>query len=317
MRLLTSGLGRLPGSTIGEKRRYFQQNLDHIRTGLCLEPRGHRSMLIAVLTDPATPEADFGLFFMYPSGYYVSCGEATIGAATVAVETGIVPRRGADTPVVIDTEAGVVEAIARLDGTRVREVTLSWTPAFVAAPAQTVKVQELGEVPLDIAVGAGNVFAIVEAPNLDVSLRPEDARRIAARGVAVREAINEQLHVDIPGIGATSIENVIVHELPDSRGVSPNALVWGPGQVDAAPCGSGTCARMALLHSRGDLKVGGTLTSQGLSGLRFIGKIVGETEVEAGRAILPEITGTSYITGFSQFVFDPEDPLREGFLLNV
>ena len=109
MRLLTSGLGRLPGTTIVGKRRWFEEHLDHIRTGLCLEPRGHRGLLIAVVTEAVSAGADFGLFFMYPGGYYVSCGEGTIGAATVAIETGIVPHRGPETPVVIDTEAGPVE----------------------------------------------------------------------------------------------------------------------------------------------------------------------------------------------------------------
>lgn len=317
MRLLTGGLERLPGSTISDKRRYFEQNLDHVRTGLCLEPRGHRGMLIAVMTDPVTPGAEFGLLFMYPGGYFVSCGEATIGAATVAVETGTVRRRGAETPVVIDTEAGVVETIAHADGLHVREVTLKWMPSFVAVPEQTVKVENLGEVPLDISVGVGNVFAIVEAPHLGVSLRPDSAREIAARAMAVRRAIGEQLNVHVPGIGETSVENVIVHELPDRDGVSRNALVWGPGQVDPAPCGSGTCARLALLHHRGKLGVGGSIISEGLLGLRFLGKIAGETEVQGWRAILPEVTGTSYITGFSQFLFDPEDPVRNGFLMDL
>src|SRR5215510_12410550 len=94
MRLVTSGVGRLPGDSIAAKRRHFAERLDHVRTGLCCEPRGHRSLLIAVLTDPVTDGASFGLFFMYPGGYYVSCGEATIGAATVAVDTGMVPRQG-------------------------------------------------------------------------------------------------------------------------------------------------------------------------------------------------------------------------------
>src|ERR671934_2669563 len=113
MRLLTTGLARLPGSTIGEKRRWFQEHLDHLRTGLCLEPRGHGGLLIAVMTEAVTPGAHFGLFFMYPGGYYVSCGEGTIGAATVALETGVVEREGAETRIVIDTEAGPVETLAR------------------------------------------------------------------------------------------------------------------------------------------------------------------------------------------------------------
>ncbi len=317
MRLLTGGLGHLPGATIGEKRRWFEEHLDHLRTGLCLEPRGHRSLLIAVMTEPVTPGAHFGLFFIYPGGYYVSCGEGTIGAATVAIETGMVERQGAETPVLIDTEAGLVETVARSDGDRVAEVTLRWTPSFVALPDQRVEVEGVGEIPVDISVGVGNVFAVVEAARLGLAVRREQVRKIAQRGMAVREAVNAQLHVDVPGVGKTSVDNVLVHELPDADGVSANALVWGPGQVDAAPCGSGTCARMALFHHRGVMTVGSTLVSRGLLGLDFTGRIAGETTLEGRPAILPEITGTAYLTGFSQFLFDPADPLRAGFLLDA
>src|SRR5256886_4017310 len=146
MRFLTSGCGPLPGRTIGEKRRWFQERLDHRRTGLCLEPRGHRGLLIAVMTEPVTPDAHFGLFFMYPGGYYVSCGEGTIGAATVAIETGMVARQGAETRVVIDTEAGAVETVARSEGDRAREVTLTWTAALLSLPDQVVEVEGVGEV---------------------------------------------------------------------------------------------------------------------------------------------------------------------------
>ncbi|HKW90722.1 MAG TPA: proline racemase family protein [Methylomirabilota bacterium] len=317
MRLLTSGLGRLPGSTIAEKRCWFQEHLDDLRTGLCMEPRGHRGLLIAVMTEAVTPGAHFGLFFIYPGGYYVSCGEGTIGAATVAVETGLVPRSGPETAVVIDTEAGVVETIARSEGDRVREVTLRWTPSFVALPEQVIEVEEVGEVPVDVAVGVGNVFAIVEARHLGVSVQRELAKRIAQRGMAVRHAVAAQLQVDVPGLGKTSVDNVLVHELPDGAGVSPNALVWGPGQVDAAPCGSGTCARLALFHHRGLMGVGASYVSRGLLGLSFTARIGGLTTVEGRPAILPEITGTAYLTGFSQQLFDPEDPMRAGYLLDV
>jgi len=318
MRLLTSGLGRLPGSTIADKRRWFQEHLDDLRTGLCLEPRGHRGLLIAVMTEPVTPAAHFGLFFIYPGGYYVSCGEGTIGAATVAVETGMVPRTGDETAVLIDTEAGAVETVARSAGDRVREVTLRWTPSFVAMAGQVIEVEGVGEVSVDIAVGAGNVFAIVEAAHLGLSVQREFAKRIAQRGMAVRHAVNAQLQVEIPDLGKTSVDNVLVHELPDAAGVSRNALVWGPGQVDAAPCGSGTCARLALFHQRGLMGVGSTFVSEGLLGLSFTARIGGETVVEGGRpAILPEITGTAYLTGFSQLLFDPDDPMRAGYLLDV
>lgn len=315
MRLVTSGVPRLPGATIAEKRRYFETHFDAIRTGLCLEPRGHRSMLIAVLVDPVTPGADFGLIFMYPGGYYVSCGEATIGSATVAAATGLVPRTAGDTRIVIDTEAGPIETIAHREGDRVRAVTVRWTPAFVLKTNEAVKIQGLGEVPLDLAVGAGNVFAIIDAARVGVSVKPEMAGEIAKRGMAARAAINEQLRVEAPDGGTTTVENVILHEPLDARRVSRNALVWGPGQVDAAPCGSGTCARMALFHHRGQLGVGETYTSEGLSGLHFTGRIARETDWSGRPAIMPEVSGTAYITGTSQFFFDPDDPLRAGFLL--
>jgi len=317
MRLLTSGLGRVLGATITEKRRWFLEHHDDLRTGLCLEPRGHRGLLIAVMTEAVTPGAHFGLFFIYPGGYYVSCGEGTIGAATMAVETGLVPRTGRETAIVIDTEAGPVETVARSEGDSVREVTLRWTPSFVALPGQAVEVEGVGEVPVDIAVGVGNVFAVVEAPRLGVAVRREQAKRIAERGMAVRHAVNAQLQVEIPGQGKTTVENVLVHELPDAHRVSRNALVWGPGQVDAAPCGSGTCARLALFHHRGLMRVGSAYVSEGLLGLQFTARIGGETQVEGRSAILPEITGTAYLTGFSQFHFDPADPLRGGYLLEA
>lgn len=277
MRLITSGLGRLPGTTIGEKRAWFQER--------------------------------------HPGGYYLSCGEGTIGAATVAVETGLVERQGGETRVVIDTEAGVVVTRARSDGDRVRDVSLEWTPAFVALPDQVIEVEGVGEVPVDVSIGAGNVFAVVEAPRVGLAVRREHVRKIAQRGMAVREAVNAQLELEVPGLGKASVENVLVHELPDAAGVSPNALVWGGDQVDPAPCGSGTCARMALFHHRGLMKVGSTFVSRGLLGLDFTGRIRGETEVEGRRAILPEVTGTAYLTGFSQFLFDPDDPVRAGYLL--
>jgi proline racemase len=313
LRLLTAGVPRVPGATIAEKRRWFEKNLDHLRTGLCLEPRGHKSLLIAALVEPVSAGAHFGALFMYAGGYYVSCGEATIGAATIAVATGMVARDGDATRVVIDTEAGPIETIAHGDGDRVRAVTIRWTPAYVLQPEARVKVSGLGEVPIDLAVGAGNVFAIADASSVGVTLQRDAVDDIARRGMAVRAAVNEQLRVEMFG-GVVPVENVLVHE-PLRRGVSRNALVWGPGQVDMAPCGSGTCARMALFHHRGLLRVGESYTSEGLSDLAFSGRLAAETTVDGRPAVMPEITGTAYITGTSQFFFDPDDPLREGLRL--
>jgi proline racemase len=236
-----------------------------------------------------------------------ACGDEDAEPAAEPVSA----AEGDATRVVIDTEVGPVETIARGDGDRVEAVTIRWTPAFVLRPSETVKVDEAGEVPVAIAVGAGNLFAIVDAPAVGVTLRPPDVDAITRRGLAVRAAVSEQLQVEAPGGGLAAIENVLVHE-PLTGGVSRNALVWGAGQVDMAPCGSGTCARMALFHHRGELAIGDSYTSEGPAGLAFTGRVAAETVVDGRRAVLPEITGSAYITGMSQIVFDPDDPLREG-----
>ena len=313
MRLLTSGLGAYPEARSRRSAGGFRS------TDICGPPfaraGGHRGLLIAVMTEPVTPAAHFGLFFMYPGGYYVSCGEGTIGAATVAVETGLVERTGAETNVLIDTEAGPVETIVRSAGDRVREVTLRWAPSFVALPEQVVEVDGVGEVPVDVAIGVGNVFVIVEAKHLGVSVRRELAKRIAQRGMAVRHAVNAQLRVEVPGLGKTSVDNVLVHELPDADGVSPNALVWvGPGRRGAVRSERAPAWRSSTSRPHGG---GSTFVSQGLLGLSFTARIGGLTRVEGRAAILPEITGTAYLTGFSQHLFDPDDPMKAGYLLDV
>jgi proline racemase len=317
MRLLTGGLPVLPGSSMVEKRRYFQERLDHVRTALCMEPRGHRDMLMAVMTDPVSPGAAFGLLFMDPSGYLDSCGEATIGSATVALEMGFVPAEGAVTPILVDTVAGPVETAAHLDGGRVREVTMKMRPSYVVATDQQVKVEDLGEVPMDVVVGAGNVFGIVEAGAVGLEIRRDRVRDILQVGVALREAANEQLHLEVPGWDEPRVGLVEIVEPAGPDGVLRNAVIWGTGAIDRAPCGTGTCARLALLHHRGELAPGETITHEGILGTRFTGRILDTVPSPLGQGVLPEIGGTAYVTAMAQFLFDPEDPLRTGYLLDL
>ncbi|HXF57985.1 MAG TPA: proline racemase family protein [Actinomycetota bacterium] len=317
MRLLTAGLPRLPGATMAEKRQYFQERFDDLRTALCMEPRGHRDMLMAVMTEPVSPGAAFGLLFMDPSGYLDSCGEATIGSTTVALETGLVTPAGPATPVVVDTVAGPVETVAHLDGGRVREVTMRMRPSYVVATDQQVKVEDVGEVPVDVVVGAGNVFGIVEASALGLEVRRDRVRDILQVGVALREAANDQLHLEVPDQGELRVGLVEIVEPAGPGGVLRNAVIWGAGAIDRAPCGTGTCARLALLHHRGELEVGETIVHEGILGTRFTGRVLEAAPAPTGQGILPEIGGTAYLTAMAQFLFDPEDPLRAGYLLDL
>lgn len=315
MRLLTTGLGRLPGATMREKRASFEREHGWLRTALCMEPRGHRDMLMAVLTEPVSEDADLGLLFMDGKSYLDSCGEATIGSVTIAVETGLVSASGSETAVKIDTVGGVVETIAHSADSRVSKVTLQMSASYVGATRQIVKVDGLGEVDMDIAIGAGNVFGIVDADSIGVTIDRDHAKDVLVKGVAIREAANEQLTLGVPGLEGREVEMIEVAGALDADGTARNAVIWGPGAIDRAPCGTGTCARLALLQHRGEMPSAGRLIHEGILGTRFEGQIVGETEVEAGPAVLPAVSGTAYITGFSQYVFSPDDPVREGYLL--
>jgi len=318
LRLVTGGLERIRGTTMAEKQRYFQEKLDDVRTGLCMYPRGHRDLLVAVLTEPVTDEADFGLLFMHSGGWLASCGEATFGAVSLAVETGLIRAWGPETPIKVDTVGGTVDAVAHVDGDGgVSSVSVRLAPAFVVLTDEIVKVPGLGEIPFDVAVGAGNVFGYVQASAVDVRIEPGYAGKISETGTAILEALKEQFQLEIPSIGETPPQMVLLYEGPDENGDCHNSLIWGPRRVDPAPCGTGTCGRLALLHHQGRLGVGESIRNHGLLGTWFEGRVLAETEVEAGKAVLPEITATSYITGFSHFAFHPDDPFRDGFMLDV
>lgn len=317
MRLLTAGLGVLPGAAMQEKRQHFQAHLDGLRTALCMEPRGHRDMLMAVLTAPATSEADFGLLFMDGKSYLDSCGEATIGSVTAALETGLVQAKGPNTEVVVDTVGGTVRTIAHVDGPRVRKVTMRLGASYAALTDQSVKVDGLGDVAIDVCVGAGNVFGLVNAGDLGVKIHREHAGEVLERGLAVRTAANEQLSLSMAGLEGREIEMIEITDDIDDRGVSRNAVIWGPGVVDRAPCGTGTCARLALLQERGQMPQSGVLLHDGILGTRFEGTIVGTVEEHGRSAVLPAISGSAYVTGFSQYVFQAEDPVSEGYLLSL
>jgi proline racemase len=316
MRLLTAGLGQIPGATMRDKQEHFRSELDHVRTGLCREPRGHRDMLMAVLTAPVSDGADFGLIFVDGMTYLDSCGEATIGSVTAALETGLVQQTGAETEVAVDTVDGEVRTVAHVEGGRVRKVTMRLGASYVALTDQWVKVEDLGDVPIDVCVGAGNVFGLVKARDLDVTINQDNAGDVLAKGLVVRKAANEQLELDVVGLKDREVEMIEITGAIDQDGVSRNAVIWGPGAVDRAPCGTGTCARLALLKDRGELPDSGILVHEGILGTRFEGSIAGTVDGEAGPAVLPAISGTAYVTGFSQYVFQDEDPVSDGYLLS-
>jgi len=335
-RLVISGLPPIPGQTVNDKRLYISENLDHVRLLLTREPRGHRDMLAAIVTEPVSEEADFGLVFMDARRYPYMCGHGTIGAVTTFLEMGWLAYQEPETVVVVDSPSGPVRTracVKRADGRpRVESVAFQMESAFAFLLDQSLEVPELGRLTVDVSF-AGGFFVMVSADQIGLALTPNNAPELARWGMAVIEASRRQLRVQHPT--RTYINTIDVVEFydpvghPQARG--KNFVVYGEGHVDRSPCGTGTCAKMALLHRRGELAVGQTFVNEGPLGTTFEGQIVEETTVgdpstlrlrsgQAGSgrclpAIVPEIRGTAYLTGLHRFVVTPGDPFPEGFLI--
>lgn len=314
-RVITGGVGVIPGATMSERRARFMADLDHIRTLLMFEPRGHAAMSGAILQPPTRPDADWGVLYIEVSGCLPMCGHGTIGVATVLVETGMVEVTEPVTRIRLDTPAGLVIASVRVEDGAATAVTIQNVPSFSVALGQTVKVPGFGEVTYDLAYG-GNFYAILPIESVGLPFERSRKQQILDAGLAIMEAINsaaEPAHPVDPGIrGCHHVQFVAPGS--DARH-SRHAMAIHPGWFDRSPCGTGTSARMAQLHARGSLGLGTDFVNESFIGTRFVGRLVEETTVGPFAAVVPTITGRAWITGTAQYFLDPSDPFPSGFLL--
>ncbi|MGW7291465.1 proline racemase family protein [Streptomyces xiamenensis] len=312
-RVVTGGIGVIPGATMNERRLYFVEHLDHVRRLLVNEPRGHSAMSGAILQPPTRPDADFGVLYIEVSGCLPMCGHGTIGVATVLVETGMVQVVEPVTTIRLDTPAGLVVAQVAVSDGHAESVTLENVPAYCERLDATVEVPGLGEIGYSLAFG-GNFYAMVD---LDAVRLPFDRARkdeILSAGLAIMRAINASAppeHPEIEGVGHCHHVEFIA---PGSNAAhSRHAMAIHPGWFDRSPCGTGTSARMAELHARGELGLHQDFVNESFIGSRFTGRLVGETTVAGRPAVLPTITGRSWVTGIGQYMLDPTDPYPAGF----
>ncbi len=316
-RVITGGVGVIPGATMAERRAYAREHLDHLRTLLMYEPRGHAAMSGAILQPPTRPDADMGVLFIEVSGFLPMCGHGTIGVATVLVETGMVPVTRPVTTIRLDTPAGLVtaEVAVREDGAATA-VTIRNVPSFPLRLDAEVKVPELGRtVRYDLAYG-GNIYAFVSTEDLGVPFATAAAARLRVAGGGVVAASAAPPRPGHPGARAGAGGHGAYLVAPGSTAAhSRHAMVIRPRWFDRSPCGTGTSARMAQLWARGELALGVDFVNESFLGTRFIGRLVGETTVAGRPAVEPTVTGRAWITGTAQYLLDPEDPFPAGFLL--
>ncbi len=317
-RNIIGGLPHIPGKTISEKMLYMRDNLDWLRTMLMFEPRGNSVMSGAVITQPCDPRADVGVIYIEVGGYLPMCGHDTIGCATAMVEAGIVPVREPVTKIIFDTPAGLVDVSVQVENGVAKSVTFENIPSFLYESEVTVSVPGLGKIKMDIAYG-GNFYALVDASSIGIELLPENADKIVSLGKLIRKAVNSQLDVRHPEKtfikGLTHVEFYGPPTHPEAH--VKNAVVIPPGSIDRSPCGTGTSAKLATLYAKGEVKKGERFVHESLIGTIFRARVVEESQVGGIPAVIPEVCGSAYVTGFHNFVLDPEDPLKEGYLLGV
>lgn len=321
-RVITGGVGVLPGNTMAERRSWFIEHRDELRQLLMFEPRGHSAMSGAILQPPTRPDCDWGVLYIEVSGCLPMCGHGTIGVATVLVETGMVTVTEPVTTIRLDTPAGLVIAEVAVTDGHAERVTITNVPSFSLRLGATVEVADYGTVNYDLAFG-GNFYAIVNLESLHFTGTPIQWREDRANkdeliraGLAIMDAINthdEPVHPARPDI--RGCHHVYLTAPGSTAQESQHAMAIYPGWFDRSPCGTGTSARMAQLHARGELPLHTDFVNKSYIGSRFIGRLVEETEVAGHPAVIPTITGRAWITGTAQYMLDPSDPFPRGFLL--
>ena len=255
-RLVTAGIPKIPGKDMVEKKQYFIEHLDDVRKSVMFEPRGHQDMFGAFLLPPTKEEADFGLVFMDTGGYLNMCGHNTIAAVTAAVETGMVDvEEGAtEKEVVVETPAGLIYATAKLkdNGAKVKEVSFRNVESFLYKRDVELDVEGVGHVKFDISFG-GSFFCIISADQLGLEVKPENASKLKEAGLKIRDAINANIEIQHPTLAhIKTVDLVEIYDKPSHpEATFKNVVVFGDGNIDRSPCGTGTSAKLATLYAKG------------------------------------------------------------------
>lgn len=316
-RIVYGGFPELPGKTMMDKKNYLMEHYDFLRTALMLEPRGHRDMFGALLTPPVNEEADYGVIFMDSGGCLNMCGHGSIGTASMLVETGMVEVTEPYTEVVLDSPSGIIRTKVHVVDGRAVEVSILNVPAFLYKSDLVIDTDEWGSISYDIAFG-GSFFALINAEKIGIELKMENVEKITKLGMEMLERINATVSVKHPYLDISTVDLAEFYAHTDTNGADmKNCVIFGNAQADRSPCGTGTSAKIATLYAKGELGLYEEFVYESITGSLFRGKVMQEIEFAGGKAVIPQITGSAWITGLNEWIIDDADPLKYGFLLGM
>ena len=309
LRVIVDGLPPIAGATVLEKRRYFREHYDHLRTGLMWEPRGHADMYGAIITSSA--DADFDVFFLHNEGYSTMCGHAIIALTKLVVETRLVGKH----EITLNVPAGTIVARASVSSGTVTEASFRNVPSFLYLRDQRVDVEGIGSVEFDVAYG-GAFYAFVKAEAVGLELSPPHSDRIIDYGRRIKRAVMKQFPIKHPFEEDLSFLYGTIFTAPahDPSHHTRNACIFAEGELDRSATGSGVSARAALHFAKGELGLNERVTIESILGSTMSVEVVEVTKFGPYDAVIPEVSGTASITGRNEFYFDPDDPFRNGFI---
>ena len=318
-KVVTGGVGDVPGETMLDKKLYFEQHLDDLRKLLLFEPRGGVVHSANFVLPSRHPEAQLGYVIAELTEYPAMSGSNTICTATVLLETGIVAMTEPVTELVLESPAGLIRLSCECADGKVTSVRFTNQPAFAYHLDAKIEVPGLGTVAADVAWG-GMAYVIVDASSLGFSLSPDEGRDLCVLGQRIKTAAAEQIsavHPEnpaFPGITQTEFAGPLRRE--DGTLTARNAVVVSPGRLDRSPCGTGTSARLAVMHARGQIAVGERFAHESVIGSRFLATVDELTSVGPYPAVVPSVSGQAWITELCQVGYDPSDPFPAGFTLS-
>ena len=315
LRIVTSGFPTIKGKTILEKRQYLLEHYDHLRKMIMLEPRGHNDMYGCILVEPTTEDGDFGVLFTHNEGLSSMCGHGIIAVTKTLIELGSLPVKEGENEFKIDSPAGRILACADVDNGEVQQVRFQNVPCFVYRENITVDVDNIGEIKADVVYG-GAFYVYVDITRIDMELSTDNTLDLVRIGEEIKHKVMDRMTFEHPTSGVNWLYGTIFYQPVESRGKylhTKNLCIFADGQVDRSPTGTGTGGRVALHYHRNEMGVNDTLVNQSIIDTPMEARIIATTMEGDYPAVITEVSGTSYISGFNQLVVDPRDPLAEGF----
>ena len=315
--VIVGGVAPPPGETIWAQSRFIARD-QSLRNFLLNEPRGGVFRHFNLLVPPKNPKAQMGWIIMEPADTPPMSGSNAICVATVLLETGIIPMQEPETRLILEPPGGLIEVVAACRGGKAERIAVRNVPSFADRLGARLDVEGLGALTVDIAYG-GDSFVIVDAHALGFNVAPDEARDLAETGMKIVKAANEQLGFRHPEnaewdhISFCQFAAPIIRENGALTGL--NAVAIRPGKIDRSPTGTGCSARMAVLHAKGQLKIGERFVGKSIIGSSFDCRIAGEAMIGGRRGIVPIVSGRAWITGTYQLMLDPSDPYPAGYRL--